>query len=326
MPRPNWPIIRVLILSLGTAVAVSSGCTKPEVDIPEARPIEPAAEAPEKSGEPGMATINREASVPQAPKANDYMALLHESLTEAKKLKTLRLNFVRQERLGLLRELRPKEDINADYRDEPFSVRFTWNDADSEYRQCVYVHGREDNKVLLLPRKGLLGLPASVQKYPAEFAVTFQKARNPITDFGPRRMMERIIDRIEKARPHGDVIIKRLADANIGPANEACHHLELRFPEGDQYACKLQDLYISKSTKLPVATYLWIPGKTERSDQTLDAMYVYADLRPNVELSDTDFVIDEPAGKSAKPAKTSTDGGEDSAEKSAARTSDEPPA
>lgn len=293
------------------------GCAKPEVEIPENKPIEvnEPAEKPHKPDDSAKVPLaSKDAASPietNAP-AEEHMAFLKASLAETQKLKSLSVNFLRQERLGLLKELKPKEDIIAEHRDEPFSVRFTWNDPKSEYQQCVYVQGKEDNKVLLLPRVGLFGLPPSVQKYPAEFAVTFQKARNPITDFGPRRMMERIIDRIEKARPHGEVQITKLAPTKIGPLNEPCYHFELRYPKGDQYACKLQDLYISMNTMLPVATYLWIPGKVERSDSTLDGMYMYSDLKPNVALSDADFVIETKASSDDKGSKTvsASSGGE----------------
>ncbi|RIK66699.1 MAG: hypothetical protein DCC65_09165 [Planctomycetota bacterium] len=286
-----------------------TGCAKPETPVPESKQVE-IKEPAEKETKPAegtkmpMAAGSPAAASESASDTQQHIAFLKASLAETKKLKTLTVNFLRQERLGLLRELKPKEDIIAEHRNEPFSVRFTWNDPKSEYRQCVYVHGKEDNKVLLMPRSGLFGLPPSLQKYPAEFAVTFQKARNPITDFGPRRMMERVIDRIEKARAHGEVRITRSDPKPIGPLNEMCHHFELRYPAGDQYACKLQDLYISAATNLPVATYLWIPGKVERSDSTLDAMYMYSGLKANVALTEANFVIESGPGRPADETKT----------------------
>lgn len=221
-------------------------------------------------------------------------------LTASEGIKEFKTNFIRQERLGLFKELKPQEDIIAEYRDEPFSIRFTWRDDESEYRQCVYVHGRDNNMVALMPRKGLFGLPPSVQRYPAEFAVKFGKARNPITDFGPRRMMERILDRIAKAEPVGGVGIVLRPPTEIGPEKEPCFHLEIRYPEKDEFACKLQDLYINIQTNLPVATYLWLPGKDERCDETLDALYMYSGLQPNVQLTDANFQIEQIKRKAAK--------------------------
>ena len=219
-------------------------------------------------------------------------AFLRESLAETSKAKQFTMHFQRQERLGLLQELKPVEDIVAEYRDEPFSVRFTWQGEDSEYLQCVYVEGKNDNKVVLLPRKGLLGLPPSPQSFDPKLSVVFGKSRNPITDFGPRRMLERTIDRIDKAKAKGEVKIRVLPPTEIGPAKEQCYHLEIRYPQGDEFPCKLQDLYIHMQTRRPVGVWLWLPGKPERSEQTLDGMYLYAAIDPNVSLTDANFVID----------------------------------
>lgn len=246
----------------------------------------------------GSAIEGYDAKVKQV--STDPVEYLKTCMAAASEIDEFKTTFIRQERLGLFKELKPQENILAEYRDDPFSIRFTWNDKDSEYRQCVYVHGRDDNMVLLMPRKGLFGLPPSLQKYPAEFAVKFGKARNPITDFGPRRMMERILDRIEKAEPLGGVGIVLRPPTEIGPAKEPCFHLELRYPEKDEFACKLQDLYINIQTNLPVATYLWLPGKDERCDATLDGLYMYSGLEPNVKLSDANFTIEEIKRKAAK--------------------------
>lgn len=234
--------------------------------------------------------------------AGDPMAFLRQALEVSRHLKHYSMDFERQERLGFVKQLRPTEHIFAEYRDDPFSVRFTWKDADSEYAQCVYVDGKHGNKVVLLPRKGPLGTPPAPLAYPANWAMLFQKARNPITDFGPRRMMERILDRIDKAGKHGDVEIAVLEPKWIGPAREPCYHLELRYPRGDPYACKLQDLYIHMDKLWPVATWLWIPGKKERSEATLDAMYLYASLNPQARVTDDCFVLDhKPGERPAKP-------------------------
>ena len=232
------------------------------------------------------------------------MRFLEETLAATRTLRQFTTQFQRQERLGLFAELKAAEDIFAEYRDEPFSVRFTWLNEDSEYWQCVYVEGKHGNKVVLLPRTGLFGLPPSVRTFSPALGVVFRKTRNPITDFGPRRLMERTLDRIEKAKPHGDVTVKLLAQAEIGPAKEPCFHLVIRYPEEDRYACKLQDLYIHTQTRLPVATYLWLPGSPERTEDTLDAVYVYGRLDTNVMLGDGHFVIDADKPRSERTTET----------------------
>ena len=236
---------------------------------------------------------------------NDPVAFLRQSLAESRKLKTLRTEFLRQERLGgLVKRLMPPEHILVDYRDDPFSVRFTWIDADAEYDQCVYVEGRNQNRVALLPRKGPFGLPASIGNFPAPWGVLFNKTRNPITDFGPRRMMERTLDRIEKARPLGEVKINVPGLAEVGPEKQRCFHFEIRYPPRDEYACKLQDLFIDAETRLPVETRLWLTRGSERTPETLDAVYRFTNLQPNVEVTDAHFVIDARRDKGKGSKKT----------------------
>lgn len=221
----------------------------------------------------------------------DYMK---KSLMEAREVKTARLKFQRQERLGLVPELRPAEHMDIEFREEPFSIRFTWTHENSEYIQAVFVKGRNDDKVALLPRKGLFGGKPSVVSYPVNFAVVFGKSKKPVTDFGPRLMLERLFDRVEKAKPFGGAKIQYVGMAKVGPGEEQCHHIELLFPEKDEFPCKLLDLYVNVQTRLPVAVYLWLTEeKRERTDKTLDAMYVYGQLQPNVTLSDDTFVIDK---------------------------------
>jgi hypothetical protein len=268
--------MRQLLLLIIAGLVVATGCARPQVTVPTQ-----VADVPVEGYKDTAQQIQKNPI--------DY---LKESLAETRRLRSSTTHFQRQERLGLIPQLKEQENIRAEFREEPFSVKFTWLDDDSEYQQCVFVKGRNDDKVLLMPRKGVLGQPPGVQKYPASYAVLFQKARNPITDFGPRRMMERVLDRIEKAEKVGNVAIKLAGTAEIGPRKEPCFHLELRYPPKDQFACKLQDLYISVQTKLPVATYLWMPAKEERTEASLDGMYAYNGLDDSTHHGDSVFVLD----------------------------------
>lgn len=248
-----------------------------------------------------------------AIKANP-LAYMNQSLVEARKVRSAKIKFQRQERLGLVPELRPVEHIDTNFREEPFSVRFTWTNDNSQYLQAVYIQGQNNNRVALLPRKGLLGLKPSIASYPVEFAVTFQQAKKPVTDFGPRLMLERLFDRVTKAEPFGGAKIQYAGSAVVGPGEELCHHIELLFPKGDEFACKLIDLYINTETRLPVGVYLWLTEEQRvRTPKTLDAMYIYGQLEPNPQLAESDFVIDKldnarptsTAAKKASPADSS---------------------
>ncbi len=235
---------------------------------------------------------------------------MKESLAATDGLQRFTCEFWRQERLGPLDQLRPAERIRAEYRRQPLSVRFTWLNEDSEFRQCAYIKAKYDEKVLLLHRSGLLGLPQSVQKFPPTWAFLLGKSKFPITDFGPRRLMEKTVDRIEKAEKFGGAKIAVLAPVRIGPMQEPCFHIEIRYPEGDPFRAKLQDLYIHVETRLPVATFLWLPGRDQRSTETLDASYQYGGVLSADDLDDDDFRIQEQAGDQKRGTKTREDSSE----------------
>ncbi|MCK6457329.1 MAG: DUF1571 domain-containing protein [Phycisphaerae bacterium] len=230
--------------------------------------------------------------------AKDPFAYMQRVRDHARAQRQYRLDFYRQERLGLVPTLRKMERIRASFRAEPFSVHFQWLDDDSEYVEAAFVRGRHENKVLLLPRIGLFGLPPAVARYNVQDAVTFQKARNPITDFGVARMMDRTLERIERAKGKAEIRYRGVERA--GSRQQPAHRIELKFPRSDPYTNKRMDLYIDPRTDLPVGVYLWLPNGD------LDAMYLYEAMDGDVRLADADFQIKTRPGKKPSATKTRT--------------------
>ena len=253
---------------------------------------------------------------PAAAVAADPVKFLRECLPRAKNLQSYTCTFIRQERLGMFKKLMPVEVMAADYRAEPLSVRLTWDNPESEFMQCAYVAGRDDGKVQTLPRKGLLGAQPSVEKYDPALGVTFGKTRNLITDFGSKRMAERLVERIDKAGKLGGVKATYKGEAAVGPHAETCYLIEMRFPEKDEYPNKLLDLYICKKRLVPIATFMYLPGTPERCEKTLDASYVYAGIEPAAPVNDARFEIDAlttDKTKSVKSNSASVESGDDKA-------------
>jgi len=143
-----------------------------------------------------------------------------------------------------------------------------WLDADSEYREAVYVAGANDDKVLVLPRRGLFGLPAAPAAYPPEAAVQWGKSLRPITDSGLAAMMQRTLAKIEQAASAGGARVEYAGRVRLDKTDRLCHHFLIEYPRGFTRAAR-QDLYIDVETHLPGGTYLWLP------DQRLLAAYLY---------------------------------------------------
>lgn len=220
--------------------------------------------------------------------AADPLGYIRKTADRAAALKQYKLTFFRQERLGIVPSLHEMEHIAARFRDEPFSVYFKWQDANSEFAQAAYVQGTHADKVLLLPRQGLFGLPPTVQQYGVQDAVTFHKSRNPITDFGLARMMERTLRRMADADRFGGVKLSYRGVETVGRNLRPAHRFEVLFPKQDPYPNKRMDLYVDARTDLPAGVYLWLP------DGKLDAMYLYEDVDPAVALEAADFAIKLP--------------------------------
>lgn len=303
------PVVLLLVIAL-------AGCAQPQKPEPvsSAAPsgsptrsvAEPSAAAPSVvSASPSGSTPVVASGGDVSPEADPH-AFLERVRAKAAALKQYRVTFIRRERLGIVPSLRPQERIAAAFRAEPFSVHFRWLDQDSEYNQALFVRGQNGDKVALLPRNGLLGMKPEVANYNPQDAVTFQKARNPITDFGLARMMERTLKRVADA--NGKATIQYVGVVPMGVEKVPTHKFELRFPATDPFPNKIMELLIDQRTELPVGVWLRLPsGK-------LDAMYAYEDLEAQVTLGGDDFAIrpvtdGHPPAKAAAPRKPAPDKG-----------------
>ena len=223
--------------------------------------------------------------------------LLADAQTAAEGISAARLTFFRQERLGLLQRLQAMEEIAARYRAEPHSVFFRWITTDTPLSACVYVANQDDGKVLLLNRKGLFGGPGSVTALNPELAVIFKQAKLPITDFGPREVLGKLLKRISEADAHGDVFIQLTGAGRVGPRRSDCYQIKLHFPPADPFDAKLVDLFLHRDTLLVAGVRVWLTNQRYRDDETrLDALYWFVDYQTDVDWTDSDFEIRGPAG------------------------------
>lgn len=235
----------------------------------------------------------------------DPVAYLESCLDRCKKIDAFTTTFYLQERLGIVPTLRPVFRIAAKWRRSPLSIKFDMLDETSEYAESLYIDGQDDNKVSVLPRHGLLGLPPTVGKFPVSWSLLFHKAKNPITDFGPQRMLERTLYKIGLARteniPGQIITYKGMVKLEI--TGQVVHFIHITNPMHRSFPHSRQHLYIDARLQIPAGSFVW----DQRGE--LDAMYLYSevDLSPN--LTDDDFTIVWPkklakAGPStSKPAK-----------------------
>lgn len=290
--RRQRDVVQWMIVA--SAVAWSAGCV-----VRDARVAELARPVGDESGTSAQVETIPDSGTPAASDMHDITpadasrGLLDAAMSAAEGVRSARMEFHRQERLGIFQSLKPAERMIALCRESPFSVLFTWLDDDSEFSQCLFIEGANENRVLLHRRKGLLGGPGGVVAFPPALGVVFQKAKLPITEFGPRRVMAAIQNRIDAAEAWGGVDVKVRGRAIVGPADELCDHLTLMFPEKDAHAAKRVELYLHAETHLPVMIELWLPDRGDgASDASLDARYLFAGVEINPPLEDGHFELE----------------------------------
>ncbi|HPF41711.1 MAG TPA: DUF1571 domain-containing protein [Phycisphaerae bacterium] len=273
------------------AISVVSGCAPKDAQVQDV--VRPVVADDVTTSQPAT-TVHAAApgAMRETRQSVDPQGLLDQSFQAAEGVETSRMAFHRQERLGLFKSLQPAERMIALCRERPFSVLFTWLDDDSEFSQCVFIEGANDGAVLLHRRKGLFGGEGGVVAFPPELGVVFQKAKLPITDFGLRRVMAALRARIEAADTWGGAQKVYVGRVIVGPANELCDHLTLRFPDEDAHAAKRVELYLHAATHLPVMIELWLPDRGGDPTSALDARYIFAESEINPALTDTDFRLD----------------------------------
>ena len=210
------------------------------------------------------------------------------------------MTFYRQERLGFPRRLKPMEEIRATFRAEPFSVKFEWDDPSCDFFESVYVSGQNGDKLIVRERNGMpvgfIRLKPQVRIVRVVDSIIWGKAKNPVTDFGLARVVQRTLKRFEDPATADGMGIAYVGVVDLEPIQRPAHHLRIDLPPIPGVSCNRQDFYIDAETLLPAGTDLWLPnGK-------LDARYRYTNVRTDVQLTDADFrlSVDHPYTRPAQ--------------------------
>ncbi|MBN1346174.1 MAG: DUF1571 domain-containing protein [Phycisphaerae bacterium] len=275
MRRTSNQTLAIIGSALSLSLATLAGCQQPEVKTPTTQ-----ATGQVKPETDRIADRIR----------SDPVAYLESCLDRCIKIDEFACTFYRQERLGLVPVLNPLERIFAKWRRSPLSIKFDLPDETSQYAQSLYMESVDKDKLQVLPRHGLLGLPPTVGTFPVQWSITFQKAKNRITDFGPQRMLERTLKKIAYTRENnipGQIIVYK-GIAKLEVTGQVVHHIQITNPSHRDYPHGKQDLYIDVKLQIPAGAYLW------NQQGELDSMYLYADMNTAPNFTEEDFKIIPP--------------------------------
>lgn len=245
-------------------------------------------------------------AAPAAPTREDQIrrdprGFIREVAEKTRALRHYTVTLTREERRGLFGKVFGPERIACWYRQEPFSVRMKWLDPDVKYGESTYVAGQDQSRVRFVPRHGFLGLEPGVTAVDVQTPVTWGEAKNPVTDFGLQRMLERTLRSMGEAGE--SVKVTYVGRVNLDGHGDV-HHLTLAYPP-DRWKVPYQDLFIDPQTELPVGTVLKLP------DGRLDAAYFYSALDTRVTLRDEDFLLEIERSRGAADMKSAGRPGSD---------------
>jgi len=213
----------------------------------------------------------------------DPVGFLRELYGRTDALGQYRLTFSREERFGFLPKLGSMEKILVAFRKAPFSVKFEWDDPESDYFECIYIDGKNECKLVVRERKGLLGFAPQVRAVNVMDPVTFGRSKNPITDFGLAQIVRRTLFPFDDPEVAKVTTIRYEDIVDLEPTKRPSHHLCITCPPMEAFRYTRRDFYVDAQTLLPAGTDLYT------ADGKLDASYRYADINTDVTLTDADF-------------------------------------
>ena len=183
----------------------------------------------------------------------------------------------KQERLD--GKLQPSEEIDAQFREEPFSVLMDWREGARLARKTLYVKGENKDK-MLVKLNGLLAIAGVVERDPAGDDAR-KSSRYPITEFGIQVGSERTLTGWKKAVKEDALHVEFLGEVKVKEAGDRlCWKLKrtrYKAPEDPDGVAELT-VYVD------VETWLQVGSTLKDADGQLIAEYFFRDIELNPEF------------------------------------------
>lgn len=158
-------------------------------------------------------------------------------------------------------------------------------------REVIWIDGANENK-MIVHEAGMLNLMRV--HLPPDGALAMLGNKYPITEIGLVRLVEKLIEKIDRGVDLSQCSIAILEDQMVG--EQSCRLIQVTQPRSvpgaDFY---IAQVFIDNQRQVPVryAAFLW-PDQAG-SPPPLEEEYTYLNLQLNVGLTDTDFDPDNPA-------------------------------
>jgi hypothetical protein len=163
---------------------------------------------------------------------------------------------------------------------KPFKVYMKFIDGPSTGTEALYVEGSCQNK-LLVRRGGILGVMTFSLDPRGSLAMA--RNRHPVTEIGFGFLLAELRRNIEQAIRYGELEIMRLTDDTFNGRPATVVESRILPGGGRKYYCARSIIHIDKEMLLPVGNVFY-----DGEDKMFED-YVFADVKLNAGLTDTDF-------------------------------------
>lgn len=184
-----------------------------------------------------------------------------------------------------------EQTIALKVRHNPFSVYMYFREPRAG-REVIFVEGKNENR-LLVHETGLASLIGTLALAPEDPRVRAEN-RHPITKAGIVRTVEAQMAIWESERQYGETEVRYFEDAKLGEM--VCKVVESNHPQPrKQFAFQTTRLWIDVKTGYPVRLQQYAFPKKQGTKGPLVEDYSFTELKTDVELTDRDFDVENPA-------------------------------
>ena len=211
----------------------------------------------------------------------DHTSLLALCRERCQDYRDYRCTFVKQERIA--EKLGNRQVAHVKCRESPFSVAMAWIENAPIGDRILYVDGRYDGQMLVRPANPWLRALAGGQvlRKPDDPTVRRNSLR-AVTMFGFRRTLDSLLSHYRLAGEHDELEEEFGGYYDINGRQAVC--LIRWLPAKRDYPAWKTVIYIDLEYLVPVRV------EARDWDDRLSSVYAYEDIRPNVGLTDGDFL------------------------------------
>jgi hypothetical protein len=292
---PKYLIAMATLVSLDGSVAIAQQTTEPvyrvanepaAVATPATAPVAaPAAAAPA----PGASPFNLTQQPNEHPLAPTIRVLTDVLAHIDQNVRDYTCTLTKQEALdGVLSE---QQSIMMKVRNQPFSV-YMYFLKPFQGREVLFVDGVNNNEMTVLET----GFKRHLGKMNLDpnGMIAMRGQRHPITQVGLRNLTARLLagKTAEMAFPECTVA----SDPNQTICGRPATLIQITHPtQRKEFATHITRIFLDNELKVPICYDAFMWPETPGGKPTLDARYIYSNLKLNVGLAAQDFDANNPA-------------------------------